>query len=186
MASPVGRAGVIIPDQSLQVSSRHDCNCKRPNFCRTMAGDLKAIRTSSCVRREGWPWRQPGTVQRYRAWRSHWLCNINSLLRTVLKLRRAGSLLGVLSFSFRLLKPHGELTVGHLGVLNMGGSKVGERDLVRFLVGDRNGALSGGNPPGVHRAFTVWAQFTDGRSPPYALRGRFHRGERWAGNRHHR
>lgn len=41
-----------------------------------------------------------------------------------------------LSFSFSLLKPHGELTLGHLEVLDVSGSAVEERNLAGLLVGD--------------------------------------------------
>ena len=41
-----------------------------------------------------------------------------------------------LSFSFSLLKPHGELTLGHLKVLDMGGSTIEKRNLAGLLVGD--------------------------------------------------
>lgn len=41
-----------------------------------------------------------------------------------------------LSFSFSLLKPHGELTLGHLKVLDVGGSAVEERNFAGLLVGD--------------------------------------------------
>jgi len=41
-----------------------------------------------------------------------------------------------LSFSFSLLKPHGELTLGHLKVLDVGGSAIEKRDLAGLLVGD--------------------------------------------------
>lgn len=41
-----------------------------------------------------------------------------------------------LSFSFSLLKPHGELTLGHLEVLDVGGGAIEKRDLAEFLVGD--------------------------------------------------
>jgi len=34
-----------------------------------------------------------------------------------------------LSFSFSLLKPHGELTLGHLEVLDVGGSAIEKRNL---------------------------------------------------------
>jgi len=46
-----------------------------------------------------------------------------------------------LSFSFSLLKPHGELTLGHLEVLDVGGSAVEKRNLAGFLVGDRKRVL---------------------------------------------
>jgi hypothetical protein len=41
-----------------------------------------------------------------------------------------------LSFSFSLLKPHGELTLGHLEVLDMGGSAIEKGNLAGLLVGD--------------------------------------------------
>ena len=41
-----------------------------------------------------------------------------------------------LSFSLSLLKPHGELTLGHLKVLDVGGSAVEKRNLAGLLVGD--------------------------------------------------
>jgi hypothetical protein len=41
-----------------------------------------------------------------------------------------------LSFSFSLLKPHGELTLGHFKVLDVGGSAVEERHFAGFLIGD--------------------------------------------------
>jgi hypothetical protein len=41
-----------------------------------------------------------------------------------------------LSFSFSLLKPHGELTLGHLEVLDVGGSAIEKRNLAGLLVGD--------------------------------------------------
>ena len=46
-----------------------------------------------------------------------------------------------LSFSFSLLKPHGELTLGQLEVLDVGGSAVEKRDLAGLLVGDRKRVL---------------------------------------------
>jgi hypothetical protein len=41
-----------------------------------------------------------------------------------------------LGFRFSLLKPHGELTLGHLKVLDVGGSAVEERNFAGLLVGD--------------------------------------------------
>jgi hypothetical protein len=41
-----------------------------------------------------------------------------------------------LGFSLSLLKPHGELTLGHLEVLDVGGSAIEKRDLAGLLVGD--------------------------------------------------
>ena len=46
-----------------------------------------------------------------------------------------------LSLSFSLLEPHGELTPGHLEVLDVGGSAVEKRNLARLLVGDGKGVL---------------------------------------------
>ena len=46
-----------------------------------------------------------------------------------------------LSFRFSLLKPHGELTLGHLEVLDVGGSAVEERNLAGLLVGNRKRVL---------------------------------------------
>ena len=42
-----------------------------------------------------------------------------------------------MSFGFGLLKPHGELTLGHLEVLDVGGGTIEKRDLAGLLVGDR-------------------------------------------------
>lgn len=41
-----------------------------------------------------------------------------------------------LSFGFSLLKSHGELTLGHLEVLDVGGSAVEKRNLAGLLVGN--------------------------------------------------
>ena len=41
-----------------------------------------------------------------------------------------------LSLSFSLLKPHGELALGHLEVLDVGGSAVEKRNLAGLLVGN--------------------------------------------------
>ena len=41
-----------------------------------------------------------------------------------------------LSFSFSLLKPHGELTLGHLEVLDVGRRAIKKRNLAGLLVGD--------------------------------------------------
>ena len=40
-----------------------------------------------------------------------------------------------------MLKPHGELTLGHLKVLDVGGSAVEKRNLAGLLVGDRKRVL---------------------------------------------
>jgi hypothetical protein len=41
-----------------------------------------------------------------------------------------------LSFSFSLLEPHGKLILGHLEVLDVGGSAIKKRNLAGLLVGD--------------------------------------------------
>jgi hypothetical protein len=46
-----------------------------------------------------------------------------------------------LSFGFSLLKSHGELTLGHLEVLDVGGSAIEKRNLAGLLVGDRKRVL---------------------------------------------
>ena len=61
----------------------------------------------------------------------------DSLLRVLSKLRIKKDLLSeALSLSFSLLKPHGELTLGHLEVLDVGSGAIEKRDLAGLLVGD--------------------------------------------------
>ena len=43
-----------------------------------------------------------------------------------------------------MLKPHGELTLGHLKVLDVGGSAVEKRYLAGLLVGDGRAGIYGG------------------------------------------
>ena len=53
--------------------------------------------------------------------------------KTEIKKRLLSEALG---FSFSLLEPHGELTLGHLEVLDVSSSAIEKRDLAGLLVGD--------------------------------------------------
>jgi hypothetical protein len=74
-------------------------------------------------------------------------CDISVSSGYKIGIRKRGLLSEALSFSFSLLKPHGELTLGHLEVLDVGGGAIEKRDLAEFLVGDGKRVLEAAVTP---------------------------------------